>query len=184
MNGKRFVDIMACSLSAAIAIAGYLYLKEDTVKQFVSVVCGVLFLVFLVLAVIDESKEGRVRGKNRRGRRGKRSIHVLALLDENNQVISEWNIAGKISVLIGRDTHKENVDVNLMNTAFAGMVDKQHAVMNYTAGQWYIEDLESTNGIRVQKRKDNKIYQVAKTQPCLIEKGDILFIGLTKLAAI
>ena len=104
------------------------------------------------------------------------------LLDENDEEISDWNIAGKISILIGRDTHKEDVDINLMNTAFAGMVDRQHAVMNYTAGQWYIEDLDSTNGIRI-KKKDNKIYEVAKTQPCLVEKGDIIFIGLTKLAA-
>ena len=73
------------------------------------------------------------------------------------------------------------MDINLMNTAFAGMVDRQHAVMNYTAGQWYIEDLNSANGIRIQK-KDGKVYEVSGTQPCVVEKGDILYIGLTKLA--
>ena len=184
MNGKRFADIMSCSISAAIVILGYLYLEDNNIKWLVCGVCSVLSLIFLILAVMDESREGKVRRKNGTSGRGKKSIHAMALLDENNQTISEWNIAGKISVLIGRDTHKEDVDINLMNTAFAGMVDRQHAVMNYTAGQWYVEDLESVNGIRIQKKKDNKIYKVAKNQPCLIEKGDILFIGLTKLAAI
>lgn len=57
-----------------------------------------------------------------------------------------------------------------------------NAVLNYTAGQWYIEDLDSTNGIRIQK-PDGRIYEVSRTQPCQVEKGDILFIGLTRLAA-
>ena len=107
-------------------------------------------------------------------------IHVLALLDEEDRIISEWNIGGKISVLIGRDSAREDVDINLSNTAFGGMVDRQHAVLNYTAGQWYIEDLDSANGIRIQK-KDGRLYEVSKTQPCLVEQEDILYIGLTKL---
>ena len=107
---------------------------------------------------------------------------MLALLDEEDRIVSEWNIGGKISVLIGRDSAREDVDINLANTAFGGMVDRQHAVLNYTAGQWYIEDLDSANGIRIQK-KDGRLYEVSKTQPCLVEKEDILYIGLTKLQA-
>lgn len=182
MNEKRFVDIMVCSLSAAVVILGYIYVEKGNVREILCGIGSILFLLFLVFAVIDTDKNGRKRKKSRRGGGSRGGIHALVLLDENDEEIAEWNIAGKISVLIGRDTHREDVDINLMNTAFAGMVDRQHAVMNYTAGQWYIEDLDSVNGIRIQK-KDNRIYEVAKTQPCLVEKGDILFIGLTKLAA-
>lgn len=179
MNGKRFADIMICGLSVAIVVLVCIYLEDDGVRK---IVCGTgvaMFLLFLFLATVDVDKIGK---RQKKGRLRNGCIHVLALLDENDEKISEWNIAGKISLLIGRDTRKENVDINLMNTAFAGMVDRQHAVMNYTAGQWYIEDLNSTNGIRIQK-KDNRIYEVAKTQPCLVEKGDILVIGLTRLMA-
>lgn len=182
MNGKRFADIMICSLSAAIIILGYIYMEAGVARRLLCGIGGVLFLLFLLLAVADTDKIGKRRKRDRKGGARRKNIYALALLDENDEEISEWNIAGKISLLIGRDTQKENVDINLMNTAFAGMVDRQHAVMNYTAGQWYIEDLNSTNGIRIQK-KDGRIYEVAKTQPCLVEKGDILFIGLTKLAA-
>lgn len=183
MNGKRFADIMICSLSVAIVILGYIYINADIVRRLVCGIGSIFFFLFMFLVIIDVDKVGKRRKRHKKGTLRKGSIHELVLLDENDEEISDWNIAGKISILIGRDKHKENVDINLMNTAFAGMVDRQHAVMNYTAGQWYIEDLDSTNGIRIQKKKDNKIYEIAKTQPCLVEKGDIIFIGLTKLAA-
>lgn len=183
MSGKRFLDIAVCCLSAAVMILSYIYVEQGDRKQIILVIGGIVFLVFLTFAALDSEKAGKRRRKPRRKERGKSGIYSLILLDEENREIAEWNIAGKVSVLIGRDSHRGNVDVNLMNTAFAGMVDRQHAVLNYTAGQWYIEDLDSTNGIRIQKW-DGMIYEVAKGQPCLVEKGDVLIVGLTKLAAV
>lgn len=182
MNGKRFLDIFICCLAAAVMILSYIYMEQGRPRQLILALGVIIFFVFLLLAVLDSERTGNKRPKLRKRAWKKNSIYSLILLDEEDQGIAEWNIAGKISVLIGRDSHKDNVDVNLLNTAFAGMVDRQHAVMNYTAGQWYIEDLDSTNGIRIQK-EDGFIYEVAKGQPCLVEKGDILIIGLTKLAA-
>lgn len=112
-----------------------------------------------------------------------RGIQELLLLDEEGNEISAWHIGGKTSLLIGRDEHKENVDINLQNTEYGGMVDRQHAVLNYAAGQWYIEDLGSRNGVRIQDAKDGKLYQVSKEHPCRINAGDIIFIGNTRLRA-
>lgn len=182
MSVKRFLDITVCCLAAAVMILSYIYKEQEDRKQIILVVGGIVLLVFLVFAMLDSEKVGKRRRKFRRKERTKSGIHSLILLDEEDREVAEWNIAGKVSVLIGRDTHRHNVDVNLTNTAFAGMVDRQHAVLNYTAGQWYIEDLDSTNGIRIQKR-DGMIYEVAKGQPCLVEQGDVLIVGLTKLAA-
>lgn len=182
MNGKRFLDIFICCLAAAVMILSYIYMEQSMLKYILLAIFAGVILCFAILAALDAERIGRRRKKFRNSRGRSKGIHSLILLDEENQEIAEWNIAGKISVLIGRDNHRENVDVNLMNTAFAGMVDRQHAVLNYTAGQWYIEDLDSTNGIRIQKR-DGMLYEVASGQPCLIEKGDVLIIGLTKLEA-
>lgn len=182
MSGKRFLDIFICCLTAAVMILSYIYMEQERPKQIILTIGAVVFVIFLILAVFDSQKAGRRRKRPRNRRGNRRGIHSLILLDEEDREIAEWNIAGKISVLIGRDNHHENVDVNLMNTAFAGMVDRQHAVLNYTAGQWYIEDLDSTNGIRIQKR-DGMLYEVSAGQPCLVEKGDVLIIGLTKLEA-
>lgn len=180
MNGKRFFDICICCISAAVMVLSYIYLEQELYMMVILAVGAAVFLVFLILALWDSDKAGKRKMKSRHGKTGVGGIHSLILLDEEDQEIAEWNIAGKVSVLIGRDSHRENVDVNLMNTAFAGMVDRQHAVLNYAAGQWYIEDLDSANGIRVQKQ-DGILYEVAKGQPALVEKGDVLVIGLTKL---
>lgn len=182
MNGKRLADIMVCSFSAAIMILSYCYVEQKTTKMVLSIAAGILFCLFCVMAVLDKDRKGSPRRQRRKSRSKQGGIQVLALLDEEDSVVAEWNIAGKISLLIGRDTQREDVDINLANTAFGGMVDRQHAVLNYTAGQWYIEDLDSTNGIRIQKL-DGRIYEVSRTQPCQVEKGDVLFIGLTRLAA-
>lgn len=182
MNGKRLADIMVCSFSVAIMVLSYCYVEQVTVRIAVYAVAGIFFCLFFILAIVDTDRKGRPRKHRGRKWNSRKSIHVLVLLDEENKAVSEWNIAGKTSLLIGRDTRREDVDINLANTAFGGMVDRQHAVLNYTAGQWYIEDLDSTNGIRIQK-PDGRIYEVSKTQPCQVEKGDILLIGLTKLAA-
>ena len=182
MNGKRLADIMVCSFSVAIMILTYCYMDQETVGMVLCAAAGVFFCLFFILAIEDSDRKGTPRRYRRRKHYSKGGIHALMLLDEEDRVVSEWNIAGKISLLIGRDTRREDVDINLMNTAFGGMVDRQHAVLNYTAGQWYIEDLDSANGIRIQK-PDGRLYEVSKTQPCQVEKGDILFIGLTKLAA-
>lgn len=182
MNGKRLADIMVCSFSIAIVILSYCYVEQETARTALYAVAGILCCLFFVLAILDKDRKGSPRRHWARNRHLRGGIHTLVLLDEENRAVTEWNIAGKTSLLIGRDTRRENVDINLANTAFGGMVDRQHAVLNYTAGQWYIEDLDSTNGIRIQK-PDGRIYEVSKTQPCQVEKGDILFIGLTRLAA-
>ncbi|MCM1560815.1 MAG: FHA domain-containing protein [Butyrivibrio sp.] len=182
MNGERLTDIMVCSFSAAVMVLSYCYVEQETIRRTLCVAAAVAFCLFLILAIADRDRKGRPRRHRGKRRRTKGGIHVLALLDEEDRIVTEWNIAGKTSLLIGRDTRREDVDINLANTAFGGMVDRQHAVLNYTAGQWYIEDLDSTNGIRIRK-PDGRIYEVSKTQPCQVEKGDILFIGLTRLAA-
>ena len=54
-----------------------------------------------LVSMVDRDRKGtprRQRGKSRRKRDG---IQVMALLDEEGNVIAEWNIAGKTSLLIG-----------------------------------------------------------------------------------
>jgi pSer/pThr/pTyr-binding forkhead associated (FHA) protein len=131
----------------------------------------------LLLAVTDSLSGRQKKRGNGRG------IQELLLLDEEGNEISAWHIGGKTSLLIGRDEHKENVDINLQNTEYGGMADRQHAVLNYAAGQWYIEDLGSRNGVRIQDAKDGKVYQVSREHPCRINAGDIIFIGNTRLGA-
>ena len=134
MNKKNFMDMMICSLSAAIIILCFTYMEQSRGRDTLMAGCGftaiggIVFLAFLLLAVMDSLPTKRKRGANGRG------IQELLLLDEEGNEISAWHIGGKTSLLIGRDEHKENVDINLQNTEYGGMVDRQHAVLNYAAG--------------------------------------------------
>jgi pSer/pThr/pTyr-binding forkhead associated (FHA) protein len=77
---------------------------------------------------------------------------------------------------------RENqVDINLASSTYASMVDVEHAVLNYTGGSWYVEDLASKNGISVQSSKDGRKYKLAPDQPCKLDAGDIIYIGLARL---
>ena len=177
MGKKSFVDMMICSLSAALVVLCYSYMEQGQERELILIGGCIIFAVFLVLAVIDLLS---IKGKNEKSRQG---IQELLLLDEEGNEVSAWHIGGKTSVLIGRDEHRDNVDINLQNTEYGGMVDRQHAVLNYVGGQWYIEDLGSRNGVRIQKAEDEKIYQVSKEHLCRVNAGDIIFIGNTVLAA-
>lgn len=114
MNKKNFMDMMICSLSAAIIILCFTYMEQSRGRDTFTAICGIVFLAFLLLAVMDSLPTKRKRGANGRG------IQELLLLDEEGNEISAWHIGGKTSLLIGRDEHKENVDINLQNTEYGG----------------------------------------------------------------
>ena len=136
-----------------------------------------LFVLLMILAILAlnnlidqftpherERKYGNINGTDF-------SVRELILLDEDE----------KVSLLIGRDNPDEPVDVDLEECEFSALIDEQHAVLNYCMDAWYIEDLNSMNGIRVRKINDGLCYRVIKNRPCRLESGDMLFIANTKM---
>ena len=109
------------------------------------------------------------------------AITELALLNEEDRVIKTWELTGRVSLLIGRENGIQDVDIDLEESAYSALVDYQHAVLNYAMENWFIEDLSSNNGVRIQKRQDGQCYKLAKDKPCKLLKGDIILIANTKL---
>lgn len=114
------------------------------------------------------------------GRDGMPAVQELLLLDEQNRPVRSWSMAGHISMVIGRKNDEEEVDVDLEDCAYSTFVDCQHAALNYCLDRWYLEDLGSVNGVRVQKAADGCCYQVSN-RPCQVEAGDIIHIANTRL---
>lgn len=104
----------------------------------------------------------------------------VVLLGEDDSRLASWNIYGKNGIVIGRDVGENNVTINLNNSTYASMIDIEHAVLNYSGDNWYIEDISEKNGVSIQKR-DGKKYKLTYGKPCKLEKGDVIHVALTRL---
>ncbi len=120
-------------------------------------------------------------GKNFSGNKNAKIINKISLIDETGAVVSSWELYGKVSMVIGKDVGENFVDIDLSRSPYAAMVDVEHAVLNYADGDWYIEDLDSKNGIALQKIGQKKIYKLSAVEPCKLDFGDIIFIGNCQL---
>lgn len=126
------------------------------------------------------SETGYISGKERAPGN---SLTEVILLNENTERLTSWNIYGKNGLVIGRDIGENQVDINLDQTTYASMIDIEHAVLNFSGNCWYVEDISAKNGVSIQKT-DGKKYKLAYGKPCKLEKGDIIYIALTRLQII
>ena len=185
---QGFFDWIIASISLAIFVLTFVYWQEQI---WLLIATGALTLLFFFWGVfcysrseddgydkyeyITETNDSRqfVHGK----------IRQLILLNENNEEMNSWDIFGKTCVVIGRDEGniENDVTIDLSEVTYAGFIEVEHAVLNYVGEHWYIEDLHSQNGVRVQKRGETRTYKLATDKPCLLESGDIIYIGRTKL---
>lgn len=183
MGSKRTLDISIVLCEIAGIIMVIFYMGNLGEKAGIVAVMGAVAVIFLIMYIRDGDQyrqEYTVWEKSR-------TISQIVLLSEENIELAGWDIYGKTSIVFGRDEREAgspaigNIDIDLRDTAFAGAVDREHAVMNYYNGEWYLEDLESENGVRVQKAGVKEKFKVAAGSPCRIDRGDIVYIGLTML---
>lgn len=109
------------------------------------------------------------------------AISKISLLNKKGEVSASWELYGKVSAVIGKDIGENQVDIDLSENPYASMIEIQHAVLNYADGNWYIEDLDSKNGISIKKLGQDKVYKLSALQPCKLDFGDIIFIGMCQL---
>lgn len=113
--------------------------------------------------------------------KGSQHIRKVVLINEEGQELREWSVAGKSGFVIGKSVDKNTVDIDLSDSAFASMISKQHAVLNYTGDKWCVDDIDSKNGTRVKKRNQNAIQDLKLSGALEVEPGDIIYIANTML---
>lgn len=170
--------------------AGIAYIVKDGIVGYIFVTLGLIIFVIFSIIYCKYLKDRAMQSnkdiiKNEDNHNIKNDIEStqiteIALLNEQDTPITYWGIYGKSSMVIGRDNGENNVDINLLNTTYASTIDVEHAVLNYSGGNWYIEDNCSKNGVGVIK-KDGKEYKLNNAKPCLVEKGDIICISMERL---
>ena len=177
MNQKTTLDTAIIISCITGIILSYVYL-DNPVQSRLSI--GILVTVgiqFLLLLIVDTS--GTEQSKTNPVRR--KEISEILLLGEENNITAVWDIYGKTSTVFGKEAKENQIDINLKNTDYAGTIDGEHAVMNYSNGSWYIEDLESENGTRIQRGGEGEKYRVSSREPCKVEKNDIIYLGLAPI---
>lgn len=139
--------------------------------------------VTMVRAVCDfvllgKDKTGAVLSES--GTAGTHGVQKLVLLDGQDRPVKSWDMQGRISLVIGKSDQSQEPDIDLLDCEYSSFIDFQHAVLNFTLDQWYVEDLESQNGVKIRKVEDGECYRVIH-RPCKVAAGDILYIANTKL---
>lgn len=175
MRRKWMLDWCVVCIALAGGLLSWFYLEENY-RIWSTAAFFAILLVFFFMALSDKEPAQEIdmvpAGSG---------ITELVLLSEENTELAKWDLYGKTSLLIGRDTGENQVDVNLGHVTYASMINIEHTVLNYAAGNWYVEDLGSRNGVSVQAAADGKKYKLAADKPCRLRRGDILFVGLTRL---
>lgn len=179
---KRVTDLTAfCICLAAIGIV-LLYPEQVRGRETVLVIAGILAVVFLILAVQDgRSSQEAKGGAGVRLPSESDLVTEIVLLSEEDSSLMSWDLYGKTAIVIGRDVKENQVDIDLSGSPYASMVDIEHAVLNFSAGSWYVEDLGSSNGISIKKAGDQRLYRLSADTPCRLERGDCIYVGLNRL---
>ena len=179
---KRFLELSLVLSGGATGLTALLY-TEGAYRWFFTLLGFGVVAFALWLAADGPSKYGGawLAGAPILPSPARGQITEAVLLGEEDNALATWQLYGKTSVVIGRDVGENQVDINLAGSTGAATIDVEHAVLNYTAGKWYVEDLGSKNGVGVQKRADGRRYSLAHDKPCGLEPGDIIYIGLARL---
>nr|WP_106780336.1 FHA domain-containing protein [Lysinibacillus timonensis] len=108
-------------------------------------------------------------------------INRLVLLDYDGESLKEWYIHGIPSMLIGKSAPGAEVDIDLSDVEYASLISKEHAVLNYSSGSWFIEDLDSENGVGIKKLSDRTPQKLPSDKPTEIHFGDMIYLANTRI---
>lgn len=182
MNARKAIDLMIVCVWGAIAWIAWRYVESGVIRNVLVGVSVVYVLGFSVGAYLDKDRRKLALSPGT-SRLPVKTDHIteLAFLSEEDTELMVWDLYGKVSMVIGRDVKENRVDVDLSGGPYASMVDMEHAVLNYSNGNWYVEDLGSVNGLGIQKAEDGRLYRLSPDTPCKLEQGDIICIGMNRL---
>lgn len=173
---NRMIAVLFLIMALLLVILGK---WQDTWYWIILAVLGAILHRWLALRQVNQENSSYGPG-TAQGPLPQTALTELVLLSEEGTRIAAWNIYGKNGLVIGRDIGENNVTVNLNDATYASMIDIEHAVLNYSGDSWYIEDVSEKNGVSVEKR-DGKKYKLSYGKPCRLERGDIIYIALTRL---
>jgi hypothetical protein len=166
---KKIPKLLITYIILGILIIGINYKYQNKLYFTISIASyfGILILNLLIIKIQKVINKGK--------------ISKLYLLDENDKKIKKWDIKKHNSLLIGKNTEDNQVDIDLSDVQYSLLVSRAHAVLNKNDSGWYFEDVGSSNGSGIKKNNENERFKIYPGEIHKLEQGDILFIANTKL---
>lgn len=109
------------------------------------------------------------------------SITKIILKDENGKTVKLWEIKNQNSLLIGKKTSNNEVDIDLSMSIYSSLISREHAIMNFSGNKWYFEDIGSSNGSGLKRKREDKKIKVEEGKSYRVYSGDTIYIANTML---
>lgn len=168
----KIIDIIIVTI-AFFFILYVFVMNQDVLLKFV------IGTVIVILAIIYVSLKYEAKAITQV--MAKKDISKLVLLNERGVEIDEWELGDQISLLIGKSSAEHKADIDLSGTEYESLVNYEHAVLNCVAGIWYLEDIDSVNGVGLKKANKRVKNRLKHEIPYPLGNGDIIYIANTRI---
>ena len=111
----------------------------------------------------------------------KNQLENIILKNCDDYDIKVWKIGRATSLLLGKKTPRNKVDIDVGEAVYGNLVSRAHGILNRVNGLWYYEDLGSQNGSGIERIRDKRKVKLKKNTPVKVESGDIIYLATTKL---
>ncbi|WP_374124235.1 FHA domain-containing protein [Leptotrichia hongkongensis] len=111
----------------------------------------------------------------------KNQIEHIFLKDSEDYDMKIWKIGRATSLLIGKQSPRNRVDIDVSEGIYSNLVSRAHGILNRVNGIWYYEDLGSQNGSGIERNIDKRKIKLKKNVPVKVESGDIIYLATTKI---
>lgn len=111
----------------------------------------------------------------------KNQIKEIILKNDEGYDIKKWEIGRKKTLIIGKSTARNDVDIDVSIEGYSNLVSRVHGSLNKIDGIWYYEDLGSQNGSGLGKKTDRRKIKLERNKAVKVESGDIIYLPVTKI---
>ncbi|MGE8000571.1 FHA domain-containing protein [Lysinibacillus sp. NPDC093190] len=168
----KIIDIIIVTIAFFFILYVFVMNQDFILKTIIG-------LMLVILAIIYGSMKYEARDTNYKVTNNK--IRKLVLLNDRGGEIDEWEIDDQTSLLIGKSSADNKVDIDLSGTEYESLINYEHAVLNNVSGVWYIEDIESVNGVGLKKAHKRVKNRIKHESPNPIGNGDTIYIANTRI---
>ncbi|WP_336635237.1 FHA domain-containing protein [Lysinibacillus fusiformis] len=168
----KIIDIIIVTIAFFFILYVFVMNQEVLLKFVIGTVIVILAIIYGSLKYEAKAITQTMTNKD---------ISKLVLLNESGMEVDEWELGDQISLLIGKSSAEYKADIDLSGTEYESLVNYEHAVLNCVAGIWYVEDIDSVNGVGLKKAHKRVKNRLKQEIPYPLGNGDTIYIANTRI---